>query len=82
MEEDQVHQARRRRRDFIRTHHPDRGGDPDAFIAGIRSFSAVHDTSAEPLPPVFIVRRRAWLTQLVIASFQRLGYGRKPPRVH
>jgi hypothetical protein len=82
MEEDQVHQAQRRRRDFIRTHHPDRGGDPDAFIAGMQSFGADQDTGPEPLPPVFIVRRRTWLAQLVIAAFQRLGYGRKPPRVH
>jgi hypothetical protein len=81
MKEDQVHQAQRRR-DYIRTHHPDRGGDPDAFIAGMQSFGADHDTGSEPLPQVFVVNRRAWLARLAIATLQRLGYARKPPRVH
>jgi hypothetical protein len=29
---------RAERRKFIRAQHPDRGGDPDAFVAGLRSF--------------------------------------------
>ena len=31
----QVDEAERQRRDFIRAHHPDRGGDPDIFVAGL-----------------------------------------------
>ncbi len=29
---------RRARREFIRTHHPDRGGDPAAFAAGLAAY--------------------------------------------
>ena len=28
----------RRRRQFVQEHHPDRGGDPEEFIAGLRAF--------------------------------------------
>ncbi|OLT13265.1 hypothetical protein BJF78_22255 [Pseudonocardia sp. CNS-139] len=27
-------------REFVREHHPDRGGDPDAFVAGMARFAA------------------------------------------
>lgn len=27
-------------RAFVRAHHPDRGGDPDAFVAGMARFAA------------------------------------------
>jgi hypothetical protein len=33
-----VKETVRRRRQFIREHHPDRGGDAGAFIAGMRAF--------------------------------------------
>jgi hypothetical protein len=82
MEEDQVHQARRRRRDFIRTHHPDAGGDADAFIAGIQSLDAPPEPDPGPLPPVFIVRHRAWPAQLGIAAVRRLRRSQRSPRVH
>jgi hypothetical protein len=38
--EDRAAEAARRRREFIRDHHPDRGGDADSFIAGLRGFDA------------------------------------------
>jgi hypothetical protein len=94
MEEDKVHEVQHRRREFIRTHHPDRGGDPDAFVAGLQSFDADHETGADhetdtvgqtdggPLPPVFIFRRRAWLARVMIAASGRLRQSHKPPRVH
>jgi hypothetical protein len=93
MEEDEVHEVQRRRRDFIRTHHPDRGGDPDAFVAGLQSFDAggqsgpddetgtVGQPDGGPLPPVYIFRRRTWLARLVIAASERLRQSHKPPRV-
>ena len=75
-------EAERRRRDFIRAHHPDRGGDPDMFVAGLSSFGTDHERSRQPRPRVVVVKRPAWLTRLVIAAARRLGYGRRPPRVH
>ncbi|CAJ64896.1 MULTISPECIES: hypothetical protein [Frankia] len=39
--------ARRRAeiRAFVRTHHPDRGGDPDAFAEGLRALRAGQPTT-------------------------------------
>ena len=74
--------AERRRREFIRVNHPDRGGDPDAFIAGMRSFDAeAGPLGTEPLPRVVVVSHRSWLTRLAIAVAQRLRHGKRAPRV-
>jgi hypothetical protein len=78
----QVEEAERRRRDFIRAHHPDRGGDPDMFVAGLRSFGTEHERSRQPRPRVVAVRRPPWPTRMVMAAARRLGHGRRPPRVH
>jgi len=73
-----VEEAERRRREFIRAHHPDRGGDPDAFVFGLRSL----DTDPpEPLPRVVVVRRRAWLARLVSTVITRLRPDSRAPRV-
>jgi len=32
--------ARRGRREFVRRHHPDRGGDPEAFRRGLAAWDA------------------------------------------
>jgi hypothetical protein len=76
-----MHGVRRDRRDFIREHHPDRGGDPDVFIAGLNSFRPDHDPYAEPLPRVSGVRRRPWPVRLAAAAARRVRYGPRPPRV-
>lgn len=74
--------AERRRREFIRVNHPDRGGDPDVFIAGMRSFGAeAGSLGTEPLPRVVVVSHRSWLTRLAIAVAQRLRHGKRAPRV-
>jgi hypothetical protein len=74
--------AERRRREFIRVNHPDRGGDPDAFIAGMRSLDAeAGSLGTEPLPRVVVVSHRSWLTRLAIAVAQRLRPGSRAPRV-
>jgi hypothetical protein len=73
MNETQAAECRRRRRDFIRAHHPDRGSDPDAFIAGLRAFDTEPEQEAGPLPKVI---RQA------IAVARRLRDGPRPPRVH
>ncbi len=45
---DLVDSRKSERRKFIRDHHPDRGGDPEAFIAGLRQRSAAQPGVGEP----------------------------------
>jgi hypothetical protein len=60
--------AARRRRDFrawVRTHHPDAGGDPDAFVAGLRAWRpgrapAGPGPASRPDVTVFRARRGIW----------------------
>lgn len=73
-------EADRRRREFVRANHPDRGGDPDVFISGLRSFDAEREPGL-PLPPVVVVRRRLWLVRLVSAVIARLHPETRAPRV-
>jgi hypothetical protein len=80
MDDTQIHESRRRRREFIRTNHPDRGGDPEVFIAGLCAFPE-RGPDCGPLPTVVIVRRRAWLTRMVMTAGQRLRRGSESPRV-
>jgi hypothetical protein len=79
MKENQSHEARRRA--FIRDHHPDRGGDPGAFIAGLRTLDAEREQGSGPLPKVVVVRRRAWLVRKATVVVRRLRYGPRPSRV-
>ncbi len=57
--------ARRARRAWIAAHHPDRGGDPAVFVAGMRARAWLGHPAAEPV--VFYRRRgvRAALTRLI-----------------
>ena len=73
-------ETERRRRQFIRAYHPDRGGDLGAFIAGMRVFDTQQALS-EPPPRVVVVRRPNWPARMAIAAARRLRHGRKPPRV-
>lgn len=72
---------RRARRAFLRTHHPDLGGDPEAFVAGLAQFDA--DAKAARPGPVMVVRTphgvRGWCRHLVGAARRRTR--RSPPRV-
>ena len=75
-------EAARRRREFIRAHHPDRGGDPDVFMAGLRRFDAAPEQPGpEPLPRVVVVIRRAWLIRLITALAQWVNPEERAPRV-
>jgi hypothetical protein len=68
------------RRAFIRDHHPDRGGDPAVFIAGLSRFDGQASCS-RPLPRVVAVRRRRWPVRLFLALARRLSRASRPPRV-
>jgi hypothetical protein len=77
-----VEDAGWRRREFIRAHHPDRGGDPEVFAAGLRSFDADREADwPQSLPRVVIVPHRTWLAALADAVIKRLRPGSKAPRV-
>jgi len=74
--------AARRRREFIRAHHPDRGGDTEGFIAGLRGFEDEQAPAGPQGPPrVTIIPRRTWPTRLVSAAVRRLRQGSPPARV-
>jgi hypothetical protein len=72
----------RRRREFIRANHPDRGGDPDVFIAGLRRLDGESEQlGLESLPRVVVVARRAWPIRLTAALARRVHPGERVPRV-
>lgn len=81
MNETKPDESRRRRRDFIRAHHPDQGGDPQAFIEGLRAFGTDPGQDSGLLPRVIIIRRRMWLIRQASAAAHRLRHGPRPPRV-
>jgi hypothetical protein len=80
MSETKAREIRRRRRDFIRAHHPDRGGDTDFFTAGLRALDTGWQQDPGQLPKVVIVKRHPWLIRPVIAAARRVRYGPRPPR--
>jgi len=69
----------RARREFIRTHHPDRGGDPAAFAAGLAAYD--RRSPGEPAPRVVIVADTPWLVSLLRPLLRRMGWRRPPPRI-
>ncbi|MEA5366135.1 hypothetical protein VA596_41865 [Amycolatopsis sp., V23-08] len=72
-------EARAAFREFVRTHHPDVGGDPAEFAEGLARFRAGPsevDDARYDAPIRFVVNRRG-----VAAVFARLRRRRRPPRV-
>lgn len=59
-------------RRFALRHHPDRGGDPDAFQAGLDAYRRLTGTSRAPANVTFHRRRRAGVPSLVRAATRRL----------
>ena len=70
---------RRARREFIRTQHPDRGGDPAAFAAGLAAYD--RRPPGEPAARVVIVADTPWLVSLLRPILRRMGWHRPPPRI-
>jgi hypothetical protein len=80
MGEDEIQRARRR--EFIRSHHPDNGGDPLIFMAGLDRFDGEPGgRGALRLPRVVVVPHRAWPVRLMAALIRRLRGSRRAPRV-
>jgi hypothetical protein len=69
----------RARREFIRTHHPDRGGDPGAFAAGLAAYD--RRLPGAPAATVVIVPDTPWLVSVLRPILRRMGWRRPPPRI-
>jgi hypothetical protein len=81
-DEDRAMDVGRRRREFIRAHHPDRGGDTESFISGLRRFDdGQPPADQDPLPRVTVFSRQPWPAKLMTAAIQRLRHGKPPARV-
>ncbi|WP_116201479.1 hypothetical protein [Amycolatopsis circi] len=66
-------------RRFVRTHHPDVGGDPAEFAAGLREFR--RGPQAETAPPdesLVFVRRSRGVPRLLAALAARRRRKRNP----
>jgi hypothetical protein len=58
-------QQRRDFRAWVRAHHPDAGGDPDSFMAGLEAWRKRHAPAVRPAPAradvtVFRTRHGMW----------------------
>ncbi len=68
---------------FVRTHHPDRGGDHATFVDGLaalRDTGAVADDDPRLDRPIHVVRRRRGLRRL-LEILRTLRQPPPPPRV-
>ena len=73
---DDVTEAFRR---FALRHHPDRGGDPDTFQAGVDAYRRLRGARPAPANVTFHRRRRAGVPSLVRAATRRLASRRPRP---
>ncbi len=75
-------------RSFVRTHHPDRGGDPEAFVAGLahyRDLAAGAATGPGPSPaepdrydaPIEIVPDLPLPTRVLVALIRTIHRRRR-----
>ena len=66
-------------RRFALAHHPDRGGDPARFQAGVEAYRRLLGTRRAPANVTFHRRRRAGVPSLVRAATRRLASLRPRP---
>ena len=76
---DEQSPRRRARREFIRAHHPDTGGDPAAFMTGLAALGQL--PAGAPPARVVVVADTPWAVSLLTALMRRIGPRRPPPRV-
>lgn len=74
-------------RSFVRTHHPDRGGDPEVFVAGLAHFRSLASAPPARRPgpdrydaPIEIVRDLPLPTRVLVALIRTI-HRRRHPRV-
>jgi len=68
-------------REFVRTSHPDRGGDPDVFMAGLAACRRGAVASPRPGSNLVFHRRRRGLGLLRGWWSGRRAGGQRPTRV-
>lgn len=76
--------TRRAFRAFVRAHHPDRGGDPAVFAAGVAAYRRYQQPAGRAGPAVGHVvfyQRRRGLGVLAGYWLDRRARRRRPPRV-
>jgi hypothetical protein len=66
-------------RRFALRHHPDRGGDPGTFQAGLDAYRRLQGRRRAPANVTFHRRRRAGVHSLVLAATRRLASLRTRP---
>ena len=66
-------------RRFALRHHPDRGGDPEAFQAGLDAYRRLSGARRAPANVTFHRRPRAGVPSLVRAARRRLASLRPRP---
>ena len=66
-------------RRFALRHHPDRGGDPDTFQAGVDAYRRLQGARRAPANVTFHRRRRAGVPTLVRVATRRLASLRPRP---
>jgi hypothetical protein len=66
-------------RRFVRENHPDRGGDPEAFAAGLRAFREGRATTTNT--PVHIYRSPRGVGHVTHWVRRRWAAHTRPPRV-
>ena len=73
-------------RSFVRTHHPDRGGDPEVFVAGMARFQRLAEGPTSPRPaagpdrydaPIEIVRDLPFPAKVVVALIRTVRRRRR-----
>jgi hypothetical protein len=77
-------QLRAEFRQFVRDHHPDRGGDPEVFAAGVRAYREGRHPMATVDPTQYLTTHRSprGLGHLTRWARRRWSGWTRPPRVH
>ncbi|NMH96429.1 hypothetical protein HF526_03705 [Pseudonocardia sp. K10HN5] len=71
-------------RAFVRDNHPDRGGDPEAFVAGLARFHATRAAARDPEPadrrydaPIEVVADLPFPVKVAIAAIRTVRRHRR-----
>ena len=71
--------ARRRRREWIKAHHPDQGGDPGRFIAGLAGLDTPAPAPSTAGRPTVYRSRSPWRRARRMARAVRQYVTHEPP---